>query len=131
MPITPIYDAIHIVRKAIFEALDPLTTAGVYWQTAAQTAALPFCVYQSQDNGGRAEKHLNALGWSGLITIKAIAASQSAAETLMAAVAPGMASLASTGYSLMAEYMQPVVIPPDDTGRWQAAHQWRVFLEAA
>lgn len=128
---TPIFDAIKLVRAAIFAALDPLTTAPVSWAQAPQGVDPPFVVYQSQDAGGRAEKHLNALGWSGLITVKAIATSQSAAETLMSAVAPGMNSLTSVGYNIFAEYMQPIVIPPDDTGRWTTAHQWRVYLEAA
>jgi hypothetical protein len=128
---TPIYDAIKLVRAAIFTALDPLTAVPIYWQLAAEGVEPPFVVYFSQDNGGRAEKHLNALGWSGLVTVKAIATSQGAAETLMLAVAPGMANLASGGYLLMAEYMQPVVIPVDADGRWQCCHQWRVFLEAA
>lgn len=126
--ITPIYDAVHIVRKAIFEALDPLTTAGVYWQRAAQGVALPFVVYQSQDGGGAADKRLNMLGWQGLFTIKALASSQSAAETLMLLVAPGMTSLSATGYSISAEYERPIVLPPD-ADVWQCCHQWRVFLE--
>ena len=128
---SPIYNALNLVRKAIFEALDPLTTAPIYWQQAAQGQALPLVVYQSQDGGGSAEKHLNAIGWEGLITVKALASNQSAAETLINMVAPGMASLSSTGYTVCAEYERPVVIPPDAAGVWQAAHQWRVYLEAA
>ena len=124
----PIYDAIHIVRRAVFEALDPLTTAGVYWQQAAQGAALPFVIYQSQDGGGSANKRLSNLGWQGLITVKALAANQSAAETLMLAVSPGMGALSATGYSISAEYERPIVLPPQD-GVWQCCHQWRVFLE--
>lgn len=128
---TPIYDAIAIVWAAIFAALDPLTTAPIYWAQAEEGVNPPFVIGQSQDNGGRAEKRLDDLGWSGIITIKAVAMDFGAAKTLMNTVAPGMASLTSVGYSLLADYMQPVVIPPDDTGRWQSAHQWRVYLEAA
>ncbi len=131
MPPTPIIDAISIVWGAIYAALDPLTAVPIYWASAAEGINPPFIVGQSQDNGGRAEKHLNGLGWSGLITIKAVAENLPAATAIMTAIAPGMASLSSVGYGLMAEYMQPVVIPVDADGRWQAAHQWRVYLEAA
>lgn len=128
---SPIYSALYIVRAAIFAALDPLTTSPIYWQQAAQGVALPFVVYQSQDSGGKADKYLNAIGWEGLITVKALANNQGAAETLINTVAPGMASLASIGYTLCAEYERPIVIPPDPNGVWQAAHQWRVYLETA
>jgi hypothetical protein len=128
---TPIYNAVYLVRKAISDALDPLTTSPVSWAQADEDIEPPFVIYQSQDAGGRAEKRLNELGWSGLITVKAIATNQGAAETLMNAVAPGMASLSSAGYTIGAEYERPIVIPPDESGRWTAAHQWRVYLEAA
>lgn len=128
MPPAPIFNAIYLVRNAVFDALDPLTTAGVYWQQAVQTATLPYVIYQSQDGGGSADKKLNALGWQGLVTVRALASSQSAAETLMTAVAPGMASLSASGYGIMAEYERPIVLPPAN-GVWQCCHQWRVFLE--
>jgi hypothetical protein len=127
---TPIYAAIPVLRTAIYTALDPLTTAGVYWQRAAQDAAQPYIIEQSQDAGGNAVKTIGALGWQGLVTVKALAPTLSAAEALLAAVVPGMASLAHAGYSFVARYERPIIIPPDgDT--WQAAHQWRVFINTA
>lgn len=125
---TPLYSAIAVLRKAIFEALDPLTSAGVYWVQAAQGVALPFVIYQSQDNGGGSVKSVGALAWSGLITVRALAANQSAAETLMLAVAPGMASLSAAGYSIKTEYERPITIPPGDA--WQCGHIWRVSISA-
>jgi hypothetical protein len=127
---TPLYSAIEVVRGAIFAALDPLTAAPVSWAQADEGVDPPFVIFQSQDNGGRAARRLNELGWSGLITVRAIAMSQSAAATLMAAVAPGMESLAAAGYAVSAEYAQPVVVPPDTGGRWTCGHVWRVYLEA-
>jgi hypothetical protein len=125
---TPIYPAIAVLRKAIFEALDPLTAVGVYWVQATQGVALPFVIYQSQDNGGQAQKSVGALGWSGLITVRALAANQSAAETLMLAVAPGMASLSASGYQITTAYERPITIPPGDS--WQCGHIWRVTISA-
>jgi hypothetical protein len=127
---TPIYPAIAVLRKAIFEALDPLTTAGVYWVQAAQGAALPFVIFFSQDGGGQAEKTIGNLSWSGLVTVKALANSQSAAETLMGATAPGMAAPTAAGYTISTNYQRPIVIPPVD-GVWQCGHLWRVFIATA
>ena len=135
--IAPIYSAIQLVRFALVAALDPLTTAGVYWLQAPEGATLPYCIIQSQDLGGRAEPHLGALGWSGLITVKALASSQgsangntqAAAEAIMAAVAPGMdAIVAPTGYDIAVAYSRPIVVPPL-SGIWQSGHLWRVILE--
>jgi hypothetical protein len=130
MTTAPIFTAINIVRYSVIVALKALSgTAGVYWLEAPETAVRPFCVAQSQDAGGRGEPHLNALGWSGLITVKALADTLVAAETLMTAVAPAMAVLVPPGgYTMTAIYVRPVVIPPS-AGVWQAAHQWEVYLE--
>jgi len=134
--VAPIYPAIRLVRFAIVPALAALASGhGVYWLQAPEGASLPYVVVQSQDRGGRGEPKLNSMGWSGLITVKALADAngggnaQAAAETLMEAVAPGMDSLsAPVGYDLSVAYVGPVVIPPD-SGDWQSAHEWRVNLE--
>jgi hypothetical protein len=127
--IAPILDSITIVRFAILAALDPLTTSGVYWLEAPETAVRPFVVVQSQDAGGRSEPRLSSLGWSGLITVKALAHTLQAAEALLGAVAPGMATLnAPTGYDMTAEHVRPIVLGPRD-GVWQAGHIWLVSLE--
>lgn len=127
--IAPILTSITLVRFAIVGALDPLTTSGVYWIQAPSSAVRPFVVIQSQDAGGRGEANLNSLGWSGLITVKALADTLGAAETLLAAVAPGMfAVVAPANYDMAVVYERPVVIPPLDNV-WQVGHVWRVHLE--
>ena len=124
---TPIYDVITRLRFALVAALTARTTRGVYWLEAPSGAARPFVVVQSQDLGGRAERQIGALDWSGLIVVKALADTLGAAEALMTQVAPGMDALASTGYSVVATYDRPIVLPPD-AGIWQSAHQWRVSI---
>lgn len=136
MSVAPIYSAIRLVRFAITPALVALAGGrGVYWLQAPEGATLPYVIVQSQDAGGRAEPHLSALGWSGLITVKALAASngsgnaQANAETLMEAVAPGMDNLTAPAlYDLSAIYERPIVVPPAE-GVWQCGHVWRVTLE--
>lgn len=123
----PIYDAIPRVRFSITAALQARTSRPVYWQEAPGTAVRPFVVFQSQDAGGRAERQIGALDWSGLIVVKAIADTIGVAEQLMATVAPGMETLTSTGYSVSSAYDHPIVIPPDGN-LWQAAHMWRVSI---
>lgn len=134
--IAPIYDSIELVRFCVVPALKLRSgSAGVYWLEKTDGATYPFVVVQSQDLGGQGVPRLNSLGWTGLITVKALAQAngtgnaQASAETLMKAVAPGMDTLiAPVGYDLSVVYQRPVVIPPLD-GVWQAAHIWRVNLE--
>lgn len=127
MSTAPILDAIPLLRTAIYQALSPLASA-VYWQQADQGVARPFVVYQSQDAGGQAEKRIGDHGWSGLVAVKAIADTQSAAESLYATVALGMDNLAHAGYGMSAEFERPLVVPPlDDV--WQAGGTWRVFID--
>lgn len=129
MAVLPVFSAITLVRFAIVGALDPLTTAGVYWTQAPSSAVRPMVIIQSQDSGGRGEAHLNGLGWSGLITVKALADTLPAAEALLATVAPGMAAVvAPANYDMAVEYVRPIVIPPLDNV-WQVGHVWRVSLE--
>jgi hypothetical protein len=126
---TPITEAIEKLRRAVSAALAPLAApAGVYWMQAAQTASLPFVIFQSQDGGGEAVKHLGDYAWEGLVTVRALAVSQSAAEVLLAAVIPGMASLASTGYTFFVEHERPLILPPNGNGTWQAGHIYRVGI---
>lgn len=124
---SPIYSAIRLVRYAVASALTSRTTRGVYWLEAPGTAARPFVTFQSQDLGGRAERTVGALGWSGLIVVKAIGDTASAAETLMEAVSAGMDALSTPGYSISAAYDRPLVLPPDGAIH-QSGAQWRVSL---
>lgn len=129
MTIAPIYDAIKLARFAIVPALDPLTSSGIYWIEAPPTAVRPFVVIQSQDAGGISTPRLNSLGWSGLITVKALADTLGAAETLLAAVAPGMDAIAApTNYDLSVRYVRPLALPPQDNV-WQVGGMWLVDLE--
>jgi hypothetical protein len=151
MPPTPLYNAISILRTAITDALAPLMAAATppagvsyldsagrvkcYWTQAEQLDAnqqpvvLPYLIVQSQDNGGTAAKTVGELAWSGLVTVRALAAHLAYAEALIGVVAPGMASLRAAGYSITVAYERPIVLPPQG-GVWQAAHQWRIAISA-
>ena len=127
-PPTPILEALPALRGAIYRALTALTTRGVFWKQATQGYALPFVIYQSPDGGGRAEKSVGDLDWSGLIMVRALADNQSAAEQLMTAVAGGMAALSAPGYTITVTYGQPRDLPITPSGAWQAAHEWRISI---
>ena len=127
MTTTPIYDAITRMRYAVSAALTARTSRGVYWLEAPSGATRPFVVFQSQDLGGRGERQIGALDWSGLIVVKAVADSVGAAEALMGQVAPGMEALTTPSHTITAIYDQPIVLPPDGSIH-QAAHQWRVSI---
>lgn len=151
MPATPLYSAIPVLREAIADALAPLMAAAsppsglsyldsagrakCYWVQADQVDAnknvvvLPYAIVQSQDEGGQAERAIGDLWWSGLVTLRALASRLSYAETLLAVLVPGMASLSKAGYTFSAVYERPITIPPRD-GVWQAGHIWRVSISA-
>jgi len=73
---------------------------------------------------------LNEVDAEGLFTIRALAANQSAAETLLGIAIPGLASLSVSGYAVTATYNGSPNIPPDDADVWTAAHVYRIVLGA-
>lgn len=130
MTLAPIYDAVRLTRFLIVPALDALTTAGVYWWVAPQTATRPFVVVFPQDMGGVSVLRLGSQGWSSMITVKAVADTLSAAETLLAQVAPAMDSLSAPAtYDLRVQFVRPLALPPDAQGIHQVGGIWDVSLE--
>ena len=119
MPATPITDAIPKIRTALYAALAPLVgtydgQAKAYWLQAAQGAPLPLLIYQSQAPG-QADAFLSSASWSGLFTIRALAASASAAEALLAGVPAALADFSvSPFYGHRLTFVQAPVIPPLD-----------------
>lgn len=74
---------------------------------------------------------LNGVGAQALITVKAIADTQTAAATLLALIAPGMSNLAIpagyTGYDApLSLYLRSPQIPPTVDGVWQSALLYQV-----
>lgn len=135
----PIADAIKVVRKALAPALTTLTGShnGIpkcYWTvqtpdpTTGQLAPLPVIVFQSQDAGGRDSSMLNLAGWTGDVTIKALAKTQDAADAQLAGVPAVMAALANpTGYTITATFKRPLALPPID-GVWQSGLIYTIEL---
>jgi len=124
----PITDAIPRVRTALYAALAPLVgtyegVARAYWLIAPQGAPLPLLVFQAQDGGGGDASLLGIGGWSGLFTIRALAASQSAAEALLAGVPAALATLSG----MQATFVRALVVPPED-GVQTAALIYRITL---
>jgi hypothetical protein len=139
----PILNAEYVLRKALHDAFVPLLSsytdsAGrvkVYYKRADQEDAnkqpitVPYLIYQPQSD-------IAALRWVGVIdaealfTIRALAAKQSAAETLLGLASPGMASLSATGYTIQAIYERTPTIPPDGDV-WTVAHIYRIHISIA
>jgi hypothetical protein len=125
VPYVAITDAVPKIRTALYSALSPVGAA--YWLQAPEGAALPFLVYQAQDGGGLDDPYLNSAGWSGLYTIRALAASPSAAETLLSGVPAAIAGLSVSGYSSRVRFMRSLVLPPEN-GTHTAALVYEVEL---
>lgn len=119
MTATPITDAIPLIRRALYTVLAPLVSSynGVpkaYWLQADLGAPLPLLVYQSQDGGGKDVSFLSHAAWSGLFTIRALAGSASAAETLLATVPAALDTLTVSGYGVGVQFVRSLVLPPLD-----------------
>jgi hypothetical protein len=118
MPVTQITNAMALIRAALASALASLvgTFEGqrkAYWLQAPELAPLPLIVYQPQAAPQDAS-FLNGAGAGGLFTIKAIAATNAAAESLIASVPAVMTSLAIPGYGVRAVFVRELSLPPRD-----------------
>lgn len=140
MTVAAVYDAITIARLSVEAALKPLVliqqggtgAPRLYWRKAATGAPLPCVVHQSQDQGGQNTPFLGIGGWVGEWAVKALANDDATAEAWLAAIRPGMDSLAlpaafPTGYSIQAIYDRPLVLPPDQQV-FQAAAIWLLHI---
>lgn len=118
--------AIPIVKAAVYAALaplvgdDPTGLPRCYWQKAPDVADVrdgpdpPTLIFQSQDNGGKAAPRIGGRGWTGLIAVKAYAATDDGADTLIAAAETAMASIAAAeGYTIAILEVSPLTIPAD------------------
>src|SRR5262245_18597774 len=128
----PIPNALDLVRVAVYAALAPLAGSynghpKCYWLAAEQNAPLALLVFQPQAPGARAGFLLNG-DWEGLIAVKGLAASPSAAETLLSGAPAAMEGLsAASGYSIVLLDANPG--PPfvlDNV--WTASQIYRIGL---
>lgn len=118
MPAVAITDAMPKIRVALYTALGPLVgtyqgIAKAYWLQAAQGAPLPLIVYQAQAPF-KEDDFLNSAAGGGLFTIRALADSAAAAETLLASVPAAMNNLSVSGYGCRVTFIEAPVIPPLD-----------------
>lgn len=132
MPYVAITDAVPKIRTALYTALSPLVDSynGVpkaYWLQSPEGAPLPLIVYQAQDGGGQDDSYLNSAGWSGLFTIRALAASPSAAEALLSSVPAALVNLTVTGYGARTRFQRSLVLPPE-SGTHTAALVYEIEL---
>lgn len=132
MTTAPILTAEHLLIDAFKAALAPYVglwngRPKAYYQVAEQGAPQPFVIFQAQADIGRLD-FINQTGADVLITVKALAASGTAARALLNDITPGMDALASTGYTITARYVRSPSIPPAN-GTFQAAHTFRVRIE--
>ena len=135
---TPVLDAILIARQSVDDALRPLVAAKqndgkavrLYWQRQSVNL-YPCVIHQSQDRGGQDASFLAIGGWSGLWAVQTYAMDQATADDWLAAIRDGMDDLALpsgyTGYSIQADFEQPLVVPPDES-IWQAGAIWRIRI---
>jgi hypothetical protein len=122
MILMPMSAAIPIVKAALFAALAPLVEhdaaglASVYWAESPLGHAATWLVFQSQDNGGKAEPMIGMRGWSGLITVKAYAPTDDAIDILLPRVELAMQTPAQpTGYRITLLETRPLTIPASDS----------------
>lgn len=139
MTTAPIRTALDLVQTALLAALAPLVptfkgSPAVYWRQAPSgvasallTGDLTGCmVCQVQDGGGHSLYYLGDQGWSGLVTVKCMAATQAAAAALLASI-PEPLSLTASDYAVTAEWQRPLDLPTVD-GITTAAGIYRLTI---
>jgi hypothetical protein len=132
MTTAPVLNAEQIIIDAFKAALAPYVglwngRPKAYYQQAEQNAPLPFVIFQAQADIGRLD-WIDQTGAEVLMTVKALAANGTTARALLNDITPGMAALASAGYTITARYERSPAIPPTATTH-QAAHIYRVRIE--
>ena len=147
MTVAPILTAEYVFRKALRDAFSPLLIAAgapyldttgrakCYWKRADQVdgnkAAVtpPYLIYQPQSN-------IAPLEWVGeidagaLFLIKALAPSQTGAETLLGVAIPGVWGLALLGYTFSVKYEGSPPLPVVDD-IWQAGYLFHISVSTA
>lgn len=130
---TPIPNAVAVVRASVYAALAPLTGTfselpRCYWQIAVDLAPLPLLVIQSQDRGGFDASFLGRGGWQGLITVLAMAETDSGADAQLAGVFGAMEGMPHpSGYTIHSTFERPLTLAPAD-GVFYAGGIYRIRL---
>jgi hypothetical protein len=109
---TAIPTALARLRTAIPAALDSLVSSRVFERQAPPNVALPCIVWHSQDNGGQRAPRVGIVAWEGLITVRAFAVSQDAADALAQTIAttlPGRTLV--SGDRVAIDLDRPLTIP--------------------
>jgi hypothetical protein len=104
---------IPTIRALVSSALSTLFSGRVYWQLAPQEAQLPYCVFQSQDRGGRRDDDIGANGWVGLLTLRVLDDDQDDADALLAQLPALLQELSGLGRTFSLTPAQPLAIPPE------------------
>lgn len=133
---TPPVNAEDVVARAIYSSLAPLMTgyqfagsARCYYQVAPEQAPMPFLVYQLQSDINAVQR-VGAWDGNGLILLRAVAETPSAARTLLGVVASGMDSLTVSGYHIQAVWDGSQALP-GAIGYAQAALRYNVSVRKA
>lgn len=119
MSVVQIANGTALIRASLATALASVvgTYQGqpkAYWLQAPELAPLPLLVYQAQDGGGQDASMLNGAAFSGLFTIKALASTADAADTLLADVPAAVQGLSVPGYRVNVLFVRDLVLPPRD-----------------
>lgn len=128
---TAIPTALARLRTVIPALLDSLVAGAVYEQQAPPNAALPCIVWHSQDGGGQAAPRVGIIAWDGLITVRAFAVSQDAANALALTIAttlPGRTLV--SGDRVAIDLDRPLIIPASGvTTTYTAAFVFRAAVQ--
>lgn len=139
---TPVYSGPDLAGDALLAALAPLVPAfngapAVYWQInppetvgALRTGALSsMLICQSQDGGGERLPHVGRVSWSGLVVVRALSASASAARSVRDGIPARMELLSvPAGYAIAARFDKPIELAPKD-GIHTRGQQWLITIE--
>lgn len=98
-----------LLMAAFPTALSPVFTKVAY-SSPSQNETAPFCVFHSQDGGGKNDDRLSQNGWSGYITFKSVDTTKSGADNRLYQIPALLESTTISGYGFQLEVKNP--IPP-------------------
>jgi hypothetical protein len=116
MPYDPIFQArvIPILITVFDQYLAPVFDDRMYMSinpNAGKTLTFPYCIFQSQDDGGLNEDRIDQNGWNGLITFRSIDTTISGAMNKLLELAEQLQYITTSGYAIQIHPQKPKWFP--------------------
>lgn len=100
-----------IIISELEQHVAPVFGGRLSHKVAASLSQLPVGVYQSQDNGGSNDDHIDQNGWSGFVTIRAMDTTLSGAWNKALEAAQALQNISNASYDISVAIDRPIELP--------------------